>query len=120
MSHLETLGPDATLLDVYRRYPPLARHMLGLAEEALRMTEALTRAECELLGAHVSALNDCAYCRGIHVEVARAAGMEEAALAGVEQGRAPTYRASAGSRFSPMPVPRPPGRIPSARRISVP
>ena len=37
MSHLESLGKRATLLDVYKKNKPLARHILGLAQAASEM-----------------------------------------------------------------------------------
>jgi uncharacterized peroxidase-related enzyme len=81
MAHLDSLGPAANLLDIYRRYPALARHVLGLAEAAFALTDRLSHAECELLGAYVSGLNGCEYCHGIHTEAAIAAGIPRAAVA---------------------------------------
>ena len=74
MAHLSTLD-NATLLDVYKRYPPLARHVLGLAEAAFTLTEEISRAEGEMLGAYVSQLNGCDYCRSVHGEAAIACGI---------------------------------------------
>ena len=74
MGHLPGFE-NATLLDVYKRYPPLAKHVLGLAETAFTLTSEVTRAEGELLGAFVSGLNGCDYCRGVHGSAATACGL---------------------------------------------
>lgn len=98
MAHLDSLGPSANLLDVYRRYPALARHVLGLAEAAFTLTGRLSHAECELLGSYVSLLNRCEYCHGIHTEAAVVAGIPRAAIAATSEG-APTY---GGSEWAPV------------------
>ncbi len=74
MAHLPSFE-NSTLLDVYKRYPPLARHVLGLAETAFTLTDEVSRAEGELLGAFVSQLNGCDYCRGVHGEAAAVCGI---------------------------------------------
>ena len=74
MAHLPSLD-NATLLDVYKRYPPLARHVLGLAEAAFTLTTEISRAEGEMLGTFVSQLNGCDYCRRVHGEAAVACGL---------------------------------------------
>ena len=91
MPHLTSLSAKATLLDVYRKYPSIARHTLGLAAAAFDLTAELSHAECELLGAYISALNSCAYCTGIHTEAAVAAGITRDAYAHIADGAAPAY-----------------------------
>ena len=80
MSHLPSLGAEATILDVFGAYPGIGRHALGLIDAAINTATALSRAECEMLGAYVSALNGCGYCQGIHGEVAVACGIDRQAL----------------------------------------
>lgn len=99
MPHLNSLAANATLLDVYRRYPPLARHTLGLAAAAFDLTGEISHAECELLGAYVSALNGCAYCHGIHTEAAAAAGVPRGALEAIGAQSPPAY---GGARWEPV------------------
>jgi len=74
MAYLSSF-PDATLVDVYKRYPPLAKHMLGLAEASFGLSNEISRAECEMLGAFISQLNGCEYCQHIHSEAATACGL---------------------------------------------
>ena len=98
MSFLEGLGAAATLLDVYRRHPALARHVLGLAQAAFALTDELSRAECELVGAYASALNGCAYCRGVHGEAAAACGLGHA----TQERAAGEIAAYGGARWAPV------------------
>ena len=74
MAHLSTFD-NATLLDVYRRYPSLAKPIRELAEAAFALTDEVSRAEGELLGTFVSQLNSCDYCRNVHAEAAAACGI---------------------------------------------
>lgn len=87
MAHLPSFDND-TLLDVYRRYPPLARHVLGLAEAAFALSDEISRAEGEMLGAFVSQLNGCDYCRGVHGEAAVACGLARPSLSDPAYGGA--------------------------------
>ena len=80
MSQLESLGARATLLDVFKKNKPMARHILGLAQAARDMSDEVTEAEFELIGVYVSGLNKNAYCHGLHSEVAVKCGMERRAL----------------------------------------
>ena len=76
MPYVTHLGAQPNLLDLYRRYPSIARYVLGLAETAVTLSERLTHGECEMLGAYISGLNACEYCHGIHKEAAVAAGID--------------------------------------------
>lgn len=91
MSFLPSLGERATLIDVYRKYPDMARHVLGLAEVAFTMTDAFTPGECEMMGAYVSALNNCGYCRRIHMEAAISNGIDRSAFDDFAIADAPRY-----------------------------
>ncbi len=99
MSYLSSLGANATIIDVYRQYPAMARHLLGLAHEALAVTDEFTPGECEMIGAYVSALNNCGYCRRVHTEAAIAAGVDRSLFEGYAAGNAPQY---GGPRWKPV------------------
>ena len=66
--------------------PETARPISELAEVLLRGPSTLTRGERELIGAHVSALNDCRYCSSSHS--ACAAAQLPGGMAVVDQVRA--------------------------------
>lgn len=59
-------GPRGPMLFRPEVMPPLAE----MAEILMRGPSTLTRAERELIGTYVSALNDCLYCQTIHGAVA--------------------------------------------------
>ena len=50
--------------------PETAGPIAALTQQLLFAPNSLTRAERELIGAHVSALNDCAFCRTSHTAIA--------------------------------------------------
>lgn len=50
--------------------PEAARHLGQLADVLLRDTNGLSRRDRELIGMHVSELNDCFYCSRSHAEIA--------------------------------------------------
>ncbi len=58
---------------------PLER-LRPYADALMRGPSALTPGERELIAAYVSAANSCGYCYGVHAEVARRFGMDEALL----------------------------------------
>jgi uncharacterized peroxidase-related enzyme len=66
MSFLPTLGSDATLLDVFKKFPATAIPLLDYHEVLMRGASPLTVAQRELIAAYVSGLNACQYCRGVH------------------------------------------------------
>lgn len=91
MSYLTSL-PDATLRDLFRRWPELWRPVLEFHQQLLRGDSPLSEGQRELLAAYVSGLNECRYCHAIHSRVAAQLGLAEgeaAALAG-EAGAAST------------------------------
>jgi len=75
MSFLPSM-PDASLIDVFKAYPELARPVHGFAQELMRGPSPLSEGERELIAAYVSALNGCAYCRAAHSAVAERFGVE--------------------------------------------
>jgi len=70
MSFLPSLGSDATLLDVFKKFPATAIPLLEYHEVLMRGASPLTVAQRELIAAYVSGLNACQYCRGIHAVTA--------------------------------------------------
>lgn len=74
--------------------PAIAPALRSLTHTLLCSDEGLSRGERELIGAYVSALNDCDICRNIHSAVAQchfgtADGLVETALADVQQSVLP-------------------------------
>ena len=51
-------------------HPEVAGPIAALTQQLLVAPNSLTRVERELIGAHVSALNDCTFCRTSHAAVA--------------------------------------------------
>jgi AhpD family alkylhydroperoxidase len=60
----ETRHPGITGLLAYR--PETARPIEALVDALLVSSNSLARGERELIAAHVSALNDCLFCRNAH------------------------------------------------------
>ncbi|WP_219420076.1 carboxymuconolactone decarboxylase family protein [Pseudonocardia nigra] len=77
MAHLPSLGSDAVLLDVFRRFPAPSAPLLDYHQALLRGESPFTVAQRELIAAYVSALNACTYCHGVHSATAAAFGMSE-------------------------------------------
>ena len=88
MSYLPS-APNATLLDAYSAYPEIAKPLHDLAEALMRGPSALGAGERELIGAYVSALNGCAFCRDAHLAAAERFGIDPGLLgqllAGIEE-----------------------------------
>jgi len=99
MAHLSSLGANPTLVDVYKAYPGIARHTLGMAEASFKLTDQLSHAECEMLGAYISRLNGCDYCAGIHTEATVAAGLERTVFETDPDTSKPAY---GGARWRPV------------------
>lgn len=66
MSFLKSLPPDATLLNVFKMFPAMAKPLIEYHEILLRGPSPLTVAERELIAGYVSGLNACNYCHGVH------------------------------------------------------
>mgnify|MGYP003385390585 CR=1 FL=1 len=69
MSYLRSM-PDASLIDVFRAHPELARPLHEFAQQLMRGPSPFTEGERELLAGYVSSLNRCAFCEALHTEVA--------------------------------------------------
>lgn len=83
MSFLPSLRSEATLLDVFKRFPTTALPLLEYHEVLMRGESPLSVAERELIAAYVSGLNSCQYCHGVHAITARQFGIREDLLKGL-------------------------------------
>ncbi|MFI1995199.1 carboxymuconolactone decarboxylase family protein [Actinoplanes sp. NPDC020271] len=77
--------------------PETATPLMALAETLLRGPSSLTRGERELIAAHVSALNECDFCRDSHAAAAAAQLPDGMTL--VEQVRADPSSAPVSARL---------------------
>jgi uncharacterized peroxidase-related enzyme len=69
------------LIELYAAYPDPFLKVSPLGQAVMRSAVSpLTPAERELIAAHVSALNGCRYCYGIHGEIAKAFGVDPGLL----------------------------------------
>ncbi len=83
MPHLPSLPQNATLLDVFKRFPASSRPLLLYHEALMRGPSPFTEGERELIAAVVSRRNRCGYCEGVHAATARALGETPARVAAV-------------------------------------
>lgn len=75
---LTDLPSDARVYELFARRPELFEPFTLFCERLMRGPSPLTPARRELIGAFVSALNACAYCRDVHAEAVRALGADPA------------------------------------------
>jgi uncharacterized peroxidase-related enzyme len=80
MSLLASLGGEATLLDVFKKFPGTASPLIEYHEVLMRGPSPLQVAERELIAAYVSGLNACQYCHGVHTATAGHFGVPESLL----------------------------------------
>lgn len=80
MPFLPSLGSEATLLDVFKKFPATAHPLLEYHEALMRGPSPLEVAERELIAAYVSGLNACQYCHGVHSATAGHFGVPESLL----------------------------------------
>lgn len=74
MTHLRSLPPKASLLDVFKAFPGTSKPLLEFHQALLRGPSPFNEMERELIAAYVSGLNRCRYCHGIHTAVAERLG----------------------------------------------
>ncbi|MEM7208160.1 MAG: peroxidase-related enzyme [Pseudomonadota bacterium] len=72
---LPSLSQAPNLTEVFTAFPRGVKPMLEFLEVVLREKSSFTRGERELMAAHVSSLNACAYCFGSHAAMAQAFGV---------------------------------------------
>jgi uncharacterized peroxidase-related enzyme len=80
MALLRSLPEKATLADLRQTYADLLEKLRPYGHRLMRGPSPLTPGERELIAAFVSGVNSCRYCHGAHSLVARAFGVDEAAL----------------------------------------
>ncbi len=77
MSFLNSLPPDAVLLNVFKSFPATSKPLIEYHDALLRGPSPLSVAERELIAGYVSGLNACNYCHGVHEATAREFGIPE-------------------------------------------
>lgn len=76
MPNLSNLPDDATLVDLFKRYPRLDLLTNMLTQEILRGPGELSPAQRETLFAFGSGMNACHFCHGAHTAIAEALGAD--------------------------------------------
>lgn len=79
MSFLRSM-PDASLMELFKAYPDLAKPIHVFAETLMRGPSPFSEGERELMAAYVSSLNGCHFCRASHMGVATRFGIPEKVL----------------------------------------
>lgn len=77
MAHIPSLGPRASLIDVFKRFADTSKPLIEFHEALLRGPSPFSEAERELIAAYVSGLNQCRYCYGVHSATAERLGVEK-------------------------------------------
>ncbi|MBT8446084.1 MAG: peroxidase-related enzyme [Gammaproteobacteria bacterium] len=80
MPFVDFLDEHAGMGEIIARRIDALRPFSAMAEAIMRGSGSFTAAECELLGAYVSAANDCSFCFNSHAATARALGVDAALL----------------------------------------
>ncbi len=80
MAHVSQLGTAPSLIDLFKHYPGIGKHVLGFLEAAFTLSDGMTRGDCERVAAYVSALNKCSYCFTIHRHAAKVCGLDPDSL----------------------------------------
>lgn len=92
MPHITLNSDQPGIRGLLQYRPETGRPLSELAEVLLRGPGTLSRGERELIGAHVSALNDCQYCSSSHSATAAAqlpGGMDLVELVRADPATAP-------------------------------
>lgn len=76
MPFVKFLSENAGMGDIMMQRPESMRHFSEMAEVVLRGPSALSEGERELIGAFVSANNQCGYCHGTHAATAANFGID--------------------------------------------
>jgi AhpD family alkylhydroperoxidase len=77
MPFFPSLPEDAGVRHILTLNPDAGRALIELHSAVLRTDSQLTARDKELLAAYVSGLNACQYCYGVHMETAKAFGVDE-------------------------------------------
>ncbi|MDT8398066.1 MAG: peroxidase-related enzyme [Pseudomonadales bacterium] len=76
MPFFSSLPEDATTRHIFQRSPQRFHAFAEFSQSLMRGDSPLSPGVRELLGAYVSALNECAYCVGGHIATAKRFGIE--------------------------------------------
>ncbi len=98
MSFLDSLPDEATLVDMFWRYPHVGQPLLALHDAIMRAPSPFTAAEREAIATYVSKLNSCSYCEGVHGEAAIALDDDTQHVRAICMGD----RLSSNSRLTPV------------------
>ena len=76
MARFSFLPEHATMVELMERHPQRMGALARYTDLVMRTPLALSRADCELIAAYVSALNGCRYCAGAHKAFAESHGVD--------------------------------------------
>jgi uncharacterized peroxidase-related enzyme len=76
MPFFSFLDDDSLLRDLVLQRPKVLGRYQPMAQSVMCGTAELSQADREMIGAYVSALNDCSYCYGAHRATAEALGVD--------------------------------------------
>lgn len=80
MARFSFLPEDATMVALMERHPARMAALARYTDLVMRTPLALSRADCELIAAFVSARNGCRYCAGAHKAFAESHGVDPGLL----------------------------------------
>lgn len=86
MAYLSQAEDFQGVADVFLRTPTLYAPLLKFIEAVMIGPSRLTKAEREVIAAHVSVLNECGFCLGAHRATLKAMGVVAATVDTLEQG----------------------------------
>ncbi len=94
MTFLKSVPGNAQIFDVFASRPEVYEPFVRMVEQVTRGESSLSPGERELIGAHVSSLNQCPMCADIHRTAARAHGVDDEGI--VEEPKFATLLAFVG------------------------
>lgn len=86
MTVFVNLGADSSIGDILFSDPDRYTPILAFAQDVMRSDGALPHKARELLAAYVSGLNECAFCQGVHADVAKRFGVDPSILESLLSG----------------------------------
>ena len=86
MAFFSFLNEQSTAEDITKQRPGLYQHLTPLAVAIMTAESEFSVGERELMGAYVSALNDCGFCHGAHRATAAAHGVDVSILESLLEG----------------------------------
>lgn len=86
MTYLHKPHKFQGVADVFLRSPDLYAPLLQFIENVMTCNSSLTTSEREIVAAHVSRLNHCTFCLGVHKSTIRALGAKDEVVDTLENG----------------------------------